>query len=232
MSATENPNSGHRKRLKDRYAKGGLDGFHDYEVIEVLLTYSIPRRDVKPLAKELLRRFKSIKGVLEASPEELETVKGMGDNTSILLKLITGSAEMYLSERADVKKAIRSPKDVLDFLNAELANEEGEKFYAIYLNSKNEILSMEALHNGEVKEASISPRLVIEEAIRLNARSLIFVHNIPGKKPKLQNATRNLISELESAATSIDILVHDHLLIGEGSHISAREIGWLKAGSG
>ena len=115
-----NPNSGHRQRLRQRYRKSGLKGFHDYEVVELLLTYAVPRRDVKPIAKHLLSKFGGIRGLLDATIEELEAEKGIGENAAILLALIKETAGVYLKERMVAADVISSPRDVLDYLDITL----------------------------------------------------------------------------------------------------------------
>ncbi|MBI5643458.1 MAG: RadC family protein [Deltaproteobacteria bacterium] len=220
--------AGHRKRLKGKYINTSLEGFHDYEVLELLLTFAIPRRDVKPLAKELLGRFKGLKGVFEAKYEDLSCIPGIGDNTAILLILLKEIAGAYLLEQMIGRHPVRSAKDVFDFLELTFKGEASEKFLALYLNTKNEILGVETIHEGGIDRASISPKKVIEKAFKYNARSIIFVHNTPGEKITPKGLEKHLVKELESSAEAIDIIVHDYLITGSSSHISARELGWLK----
>ncbi|MBI5588541.1 MAG: RadC family protein [Deltaproteobacteria bacterium] len=228
VSKNPNPNSGHRKRLKERFLKSSLDGFHDYEIVELLLTYAIPRRDVKPLAKGLVGRFKGLKGLFEAPDGELAGFDGVGENTAILIGVIKEVACAYLREQAERNRPIRSPEDVMAFLGSAMNEETSERFFAIYLNSKNEILGFETLFEGPLKHDSLSPRTVIETAFKYNARSMIFVHSLPDGKISPTDTERNLTEELEHAAAAVDILVHDHIIAGKDSHLSAREIGWLK----
>lgn len=218
---------GHRRRLRERFGKSSLEGFHDYEVIELLLTYAIPRRDVKPLAKRLIKRFKGLRGVFDASIEELSTVEGVGENAAVLLRLVKESAGEYLKERILKKHAVRSSKDVVDYLTVILSGERVEKFLALYLNTKNEILGLETLHEGSIDRTHVYPRKAIESAFKHNARSIIFVHNHPSGDPTPSAVDRKLTRELEAAAAALDILVHDHIIIGRNSHFSGREKGWL-----
>ncbi|MDP2688529.1 MAG: DNA repair protein RadC [Deltaproteobacteria bacterium] len=219
---------GHRKRLKTRFDKTALEGFHDYEVVELLLTFAIPRRDVKPLAKDLVKRFGGLKGVFEAGLDELSSVGGIGENTAVLLMLLKEAAGAYLLERMMSKyPPIRSPRDVIEFLDATLTGEKAERFLAIYLNSKNEILGVEPLHEGAISGMAVAPKKVIEKAFKHNARSIIFVHNHPEGKACPAREERALAEELEAAAGAIDILIHDYLITGGAKHFSAREAGWL-----
>lgn len=220
-------NSGHRKRVRDRFGKASLEGFHDYEIVELLLTFAIPRRDVKPLAKALVKRFGGLKGVFEASIKDLSAVSGIGENAAILLTLLKEAAGAYLLEQMMSNKPVRSPSDVLEFLDATLSGEKAERFLAIYLNSKNDILGVAALHEGALSSMEVSPKKVIEKAFKYNARSIIFVHNHPDGKVCPAKEERQLAIQLEAAAGSIDILVHDYLITGKGEHFSAREVGWF-----
>jgi DNA repair protein RadC len=227
MATIGETTAGHRKRLKERFSKTLLDGFHDYEIIELLLTYSIPRRDVKPAAKELIRCFGGLTGIFEATAEELACVKGIGEKTAGLVRLLKSTTREYLKERSAVRTVIRLPGDVVDFIVPGAGAVEA--LFAVYLNSKNEVLGVETLHEGGLKSMLISPRAAIEKAFKHNARSVIFVHNLAdGERAVLGPAELRLLSAFENAASAIDIIVHDHIVIGDGAHISARENGALK----
>ncbi len=218
---------GHRKRLRQRFIRTGTEGFHDYEILELLLTYAIPQRDVKPLAKRLIARFKGLRGVFDATVEELCSINGMGEYSALLITLIKEICKIYLQEQLLGKDIIRSPKDVVDFLNIALSGERVEKFLAIYLNSKNEVLGIETLHEGTIDQTVVYPRKVIEKAFQHNARSVIFVHNHPSGDPTPSTRDMELTRNLEAAASAVDIIVHDHIIIGKNSHFSARENGWI-----
>ncbi len=229
MVATQSA-SGHRQRLKERYLKGSLEGFHDYEVLEILLTYAIPRRDVKPLAKALIQRFKSLEGVFEAGVQGLQSIKGVGENTAIFLSLVKEAARAYPREEKEKRGVIRTARQALDILGTFNGGSD-ERFLAICLNSKNEVIEVEPLHTGTIEMDSVSARSIIEKAIKHNARSIIFVHALPEdrrKGPLGSNMEKYLSQELSSAAAAIDIIVHDYIISGKGDFLSAREKGWLK----
>ena len=221
-----------RKRLKERFRKSSFEGFHNHEVLEFILGYALPGRDVRPVARELLKRFKGLRGVFDSTDEELASVSGMGESSVVLIRLLKELAVVYLLERMTGKDVIRGQKDVLDYLNFTLSGERVEKFLAIYLNSKNEVLAIETLHEGTINQTVVYPRKAIEKAFKHNACSVIFVHNHPSGDPTPSNVDWQLAGVLDRAARAVDIVVHDHLIIGRNRHFSARENGWINGGPG
>ncbi|MBI5232854.1 MAG: DNA repair protein RadC [Deltaproteobacteria bacterium] len=219
--------AGHRQRLRERFLKSGINGFHDYEVLELALTYAIPRQDVKPLAKRLIARFNGLRGVLDAAHYELVNVEGVGHSAAVLIRLLKETAEAYLKEQIVKNKVINSASDVIDFLSLKLSGEKVERFMAIYLSSKNEVMGIEVLHEGTLNQTAVYPRKALEGAFRHNARSIIFVHNHPSGDSMPSKADLKLTKELETAATAVDILVHDHIIIGKNSYHSIRDNGWI-----
>ncbi|HHL39464.1 MAG TPA: DNA repair protein RadC [Deltaproteobacteria bacterium] len=227
MSEGRNPNAGHRRRLRERFKKGGLRALHDYEVLELLLTYAIPRRDVKPLAKELIRRFKGFRGVLDAPIDELAAVRGMGENAALLATLVKECCALYLYDKVMGSTCVGTPKDLVDYLSVRLAGERNEKFLAVYLNTKNEIIEVETLHEGTLNETAVYPRTVVERAFKHNARSVIFVHNHPSGDPAPSRNDKLLTRSLERAAEGVGLAVLDHIIIGRNSFRSGKSEGWV-----
>ena len=156
--------SGHRQRLKDKFRRTSGEGLNDYELLELLLTYALPRRDVKPLAKELIARFDGLAGVLDATPEDLEKVKGMGMSPAGLIKLAKHLSEQYLAAGMRTRDALSSPQSVLAFARTKMAGLPNEAFLCIYLNTKNEVLRYRTINQGTVDKAAGYPRRIIEEA--------------------------------------------------------------------
>lgn len=222
-----NLNEGHRKRLRERFKKTGLVGLHDYEFIELLLTYAIPQKDVKPIAKELIQQFNGTKGIFDASIEELTSVTGIGERAATLIKLLKEGATFYLKTRIKGKEVLSSPQDVFDFCHHAISGEKNEKFMVIYLSTKNEVIEVETLEEGTINQTAVYPRKIIEGALKHNASALIFVHNHPSGDPTPSKTDRQLTEDLKKAASTIDITVHDHIIIGRNSHFSGRENGWL-----
>lgn len=227
----ENTNSGHRRRLRERFAKSSLEGFHDYEALELLLTFAIPRRDVKPLAKEMLRRFKGLNGVLDATAEELQTVKGVGSNAAALVAIVKEAALAYLNETPTSAKTIRSAKDVIACLGEQLSSDEEDKLFAVYLSAKNDVLGIEAFCSDVLEKGGTAVKKVIAGALRFNARSVIFVHSRQSGAINPASAgtmERAIATELAAAASAIEVIVHDYIVACEDKHLSAYEMGWLR----
>ncbi|GMR05025.1 MAG: DNA repair protein RadC [Thermodesulfobacteriota bacterium] len=224
-------NREYKDRLRERFKNNSLNGFNNHEIIEFILTFAMPRSDVRAVAKKLVRKFKSIRGVLDAAPDELGAVEGVGENAVILIKLLKEVGALYLKERIMGKDVLRSKKDVLDYLNLYLSGERVEKFLSIYLNSKNEVLAIETLHEGTINQTVVYPRKVIERAFKHNAHSVIFVHNHPSGDPSPSNVDWQLTGVLDRATRAVDLIIHDHIIIGRDKHFSARESGWLGGGA-
>ena len=217
---------GHRRRLREKFLKAGLNSLHDYEAVELLLTYAIPRMDVKPVAKSLIKKFKGLRGILDASMEELIETPGLGEHSAGLIKLTKELGQAYLKEQIIGEDVLSSPKEVVDFLTIKLAGERVEKFLALFLSTKNEVLAIETINEGTINQTAVYPRKVIEHAIRHNARSIIFVHNHPSGDSTPSKSDIRLTKELEDAARTVDILIHDHIIIGRNGHHSLRDSGW------
>src|SRR4030042_1713923 len=158
--------SGHRKRLREKFIKSGLAGFHDYEIIELLLSLGTPRRDCKQQAKEAIKRFKTLRGVLEAPSEELQQIDGIGPHNAFGIKLVQEVAREFLKEKIIDKPVYKSSQEIFDYLYHSMRDLNKEVFKVIYLNSQNQIIETADLFQGTVKRTSISPREAIETAIR------------------------------------------------------------------
>jgi len=211
---------GHRKRLREKFIKGGLAGFHDYEVVELLLTLGSPRKDCKQQAKEAIKRFKTLRGVLEASPQELQQINGIGSHSAFGIKLVQEVAREFLKQKIIDKPIYKSSQEIFDYLYHSMRDLKKEVFKVIYLNSQNQIIETVDLFEGTISSSSISPRQVMESAIKYNAVSLIFVHNHPSGNPEPSQNDKELTRDLVYAASTMQIKVLDHLIIGNNRYFS------------
>lgn len=226
MRKSDSSSRDDKKRLRHRFREGGIEGFDDVEILELLLSFVRRGADVREPARALIERFGGLKGALEADPADLRTVPGVGGNAALMLSSVRRIASAYRKEKTGEKEVIRSPKDVLDYLNFSLPAEGGERFLAIYLNPRNEVIATEVLHEGAVDPTVVYPRKAIEKAFKHGARSVVFVHYLPGGDPAAPQLDRQLVRVLDRAALAVDLIVHDHLIIKAGGHFSARENGW------
>ncbi len=217
----------HRKRLKDRYQAQGLNGFQDYEALELFLTYAIPRGDVKPLAKTLIARFGSLKAIFDAEIAELEAVKGVKRHTAILLKLAKELAGAYLKEQARERSQISCTQELYDYCLMVMGGLKDEQFRVIYLDAQNRIIDSELIEEGIVNQAVVYPRKVIERALKKKASALILAHNHPSGHVRPSDADVRLTKSVQETARLLDILVHDHIIVGENRFFSFREEGMM-----
>jgi len=227
MDNPQDLRKGHRERLRQRFLNAGLKGFHDYEVLELLLTFAIPRRDVKPLAKALLAQFKSLAGILDASHAELCEVKGIGDNGAVLLTLLKQLCGAYLAEKMREGDALTSPRAVRDFARMCLAGLPEEAFMVIYLNVKNRVIEYEIVNRGTVDQAAVYPRNIIKNTLHHNATGLILVHNHPSGVCEPSSDDVRLTDAIRQATQTINVRILDHIIVGKGGYFSFVEHGLL-----
>ncbi len=215
---------GHKKRLREKFINNGFDSLTDYEALELILGMAIVRKDVKPLAKDLLDRFGSFAATLDADPDDLKCFEGLGEIAAISLKIVKEGSVKYLQEKSRVKPVLSSPEALTDYCRAAMGGLRDEEFRVIFLNSRNEIIDDEVLCRGTVDQAAVYPRKIMERALYRKASSLIFVHNHPSGHPNPSRADIELTRTLKSAAASLQIRVHDHLIVGkQGQYSFARE---------
>ncbi|MBK8871753.1 MAG: DNA repair protein RadC [Elusimicrobia bacterium] len=218
---------GHRKRLRQRWETAGAKGFPDYELLELLLTYVFARCDTKPLAKKLLEKFGSFKGVLDASSEALGQVEGAGQGTGTFVSLIRGAMERYFETEARQSDLLNSPEAVIAYCRASLEGLANEVFDVVYVSTKNRVIRKERLSEGTIDQAAVYPRRVVAGALAANAAGLVFVHNHPSGDPTPSMDDKRLTALLLQAAKTVNIAVLDHIIVGNGRHYSFREKGLL-----
>jgi DNA repair protein RadC len=217
---------GHRDRLRDR-AKAAFGALPDYELLELLLFRSIPRGDVKPLAKALVARFGSLAAVLAASPEALKTVKGVGDSVALDLCLVQETALRIGREKAARRTVISSWSALLDYVRLALGNEPREQFRVIFLDKKNQLILDEIMNQGTVDHAPVYPREVMRRALEVSAASLILVHNHPSGDPTPSAADVDMTRQIVNAARTLNITIHDHLVVGRYGVASFKALGLM-----
>lgn len=219
---------GHRKRLRERFERSGFDGFHDHEVLELLLSFVIPRRDVKPLAKSLLEEFTSLAAVFDAPIETLRQVGGIGPQAAVLIASVPRLLDRYQQDRWKADTPIRSTKDAVASLTATLGLERSEIFCILALNSQNVLIATERIQRGSVNRTAVFPRLVAEAGLKHRATAVILAHNHPGGDPTPSSADRQLTRKLKRLLNDLDILVHDHIVIAGPRYYSFAENGELE----
>ena len=220
-------NRGHRKRLQKKFTTAGIEAFHEYEALELLLTYVIRRQDVKPQAKALLEKFGSLKGILDAEIDDLEKVAGIGGRSALLLRLIKDIACLYLKQRAVEKKQVSCTTELLDFCRTKMGGKKDEEFCVIYLDAQNQIIEFETIQKGIVNQAVVYPRQVLESALKKKASAIILAHNHPSGHIRPSDADIRLTKSIQETAKVLDILVHDHIIVGENRFFSFREEGLM-----
>jgi len=218
---------GHRRRLKEKFVRVGFEAFAEHEILELLLTYAIPRKDVKPLAKALLKEFGSLKGCLDADLAELKKIKGIGEHGALILKVVKEFSSLYLKQKAMEKAQISCTEELLGYCRFYFGGLKDERFCVIYLDTQNRIIEMETIQEGIVNQAVVYPRKVLENALRRKAAAIILVHNHPSGYVKPSEADIRLTKKIQETAKILEILVHDHIIIGEDRVFSFREEGIL-----
>lgn len=215
---------GHRDRLRERAATA-LTALPDYELLEMQLFRSIPRGDVKPLAKALMARFGSLAGVLAASPAELKTVAGVGEAVTLDLKLLQ-EMTLRIGRQAVAKRTvITSWSQLLDYVKIALAHEAREQFRVIFLDKKNQLIADEVMNHGTVDHAPVYPREVMRRALELSASAVILVHNHPSGDPTPSSADIEMTRQVVEAGRALRISIHDHLVVGRDGVASFRALG-------
>jgi DNA repair protein RadC len=218
---------GHRERLRARFIKSGAGACEDYELLELVLFAAIPRRDVKPLAKNLIKRFGGIAGILAASVEDLKDVEGLSENSAALLKAVHALTQRMLIGDIEKKPILASWQKLIDYCHVAMAHEKREHFRVLFLNRKNQLIADEVQQVGTVDHAPVYPREIVRRALELGATALILVHNHPSGDPEPSDSDIAMTEEIIRAAKALDVLVHDHIIIAKNGHTSFKSLGLL-----
>ena len=227
MASNARSTQGHYRRLRERFLTNGLEGFLDYEVVELLLKLADPRPDHKPTAKAMMAKFGSLGGVLEAAPVLLKSIGGVGDKNIFGLKLVQAVAGRYLKEAVINKDYIQSSDQVLSYLVHHFKNRNREQFMIILLNGRNQIIDLVTLFEGTLTTSAVYPREVIKLILERDAAAVIFVHNHPSGNLAPSKDDKLITKRLKEACQTIDVQVHDHLIIGGNDSFSFAKNGLL-----
>jgi DNA repair protein RadC len=213
---------GHRDRLRARFSEVGGDGLPDYELLEIVLFRSIPRRDVKPIAKDLLRRFGSFAEVLAAPPALLSEVDGVGESVVTDLKIVEAAARRFTKGAVSRRPVLSSWTSVIDYCRTAMAFADKEQFRLLFLDRRNALIADEVQQSGTIDHTPVYPREVVKRALELSASALILVHNHPSGDPTPSPADIKMTREIVEVAKPLGIVVHDHIIVGREGHASLK----------
>ena len=218
---------GHRGRLRERFMAAGETGLPDYELLELVLFSAIPRGDLKPLAKRLIRRFGSFGEVVSAEPQRLAEVEGVGKGVIAALKVVRVAALRLVRSRILDRPVIGSWDALMDYCQASMSYHKTEQFRILFLDRKNVLIADEVQQSGTVDHTPVYPREVVKRALELGASALIMVHNHPSGDPLPSDADIDMTRKVVEAGKSLGIRVHDHVVVGKGTFASFKTLGLL-----
>jgi DNA repair protein RadC len=229
MNSSDPHYLGHRQRLRERFLKSSLEGFADYEVVELLLTLAIPRADVKDSAKHLIARFGNLRGILDAPIEELQAVNGIGSVAPVALKIIRAAATLYLQQSAEGTNLAADHESLATFWRMRIGANPNEAFEVAYLDSGYRLLrdGVERLEEGTIDRAAIYPRRVVESALRRGAAAIVLAHNHPNGNVKPSEPDKLLTRALVMAAETVQLKIVDHLIVSLDESFSFKKAGLL-----
>ena len=222
----ENIHEGHRKRMKERFMKSGLDDFAPHNVLELLLFYSIPRGDTNPIAHRLIDAFGSLSGVFDATPEELMKVSGVGESTAILISMIPQMARKYLEDKADAVNVVGGCGDIGAYLLPKFVGRTNEALMMVSIDNKNKVISCSVVAEGTVDSAKVSRRKVMEEAMKVKATRVILAHNHPRGVAVPSAEDVAMTREIGRLFAQVGIELVDHIIIADDDYVSMAASGF------
>ncbi|MCL1901256.1 MAG: DNA repair protein RadC [Endomicrobia bacterium] len=214
---------GHRSRMKDKFLASGFDGFADYEILEFALFFAIERIDVKPLAKELIKKFGSVKQVLDADFEELMKFPGLSRHSAVFLTFLREMSGYYSYLDIKSPQSLGSPEAVVDYLITVLSGEKIEKFYVVLLDAGNKVIESKEIESGTVNKSIVMPRKIAEIALTNKASAVIIAHNHPGGTMKPSQHDIDATAAVKKALKALDISLLDHVIVSGNKYLSFRE---------
>jgi len=222
-----NIHEGHRKRLKDKYLKVGLDSFDDHQILELLLFYCIPRKDTNEIAHKLIDKFGSLSSVFEANPYEISKVEGIGMSSAILISMVSQLSRRYLHDKARQKAKLNTVEAACSYVKELFVGRTNEVFYIICLDTQLNVIHSSLIFEGTVKEAVVYPRKVVQEVLLHNASGVIIAHNHPSGSLKPSAEDINTTQKIVNALHYVSVRVHDHIVVGNGETFSFAQNGIL-----
>lgn len=222
----ENLHEGHRKRMKERFIKSGLDDFAPHNILELLLFYSIPRGDTNPVAHRLIDTFGSLSGVFDATPEELAKVDGVGENSAILISMIPQIARKYLEDKADTANIVGGCSDIGAFLLPKFVGRINEALMMVSIDNKNKIISCSVVAEGTVDSAKVSRRKIMEEAMKAKATRVILAHNHPCGVAVPSSEDVVMTKEIGRLFAQVGIELVDHIIVANDDYVSMAASGF------
>ena len=219
--------AGHRARLRARLLSGGSEALADHELVEYLLMTAIPRKDVKPLAHALLKRFGGLAGLLNAEPRALALHPGMGESSAAALKIVAVAARRLARTGLQEQPVLGSWQVLIDYLTIDMAHLNHERVRVLYLDNKNRLILDDQVSDGTLDEAAIHPREVVKKALDLGASALILVHNHPSGSPEPSRADVQITNKIAEAGRLLGSVVHDHVSSGKEGHVSLKAKGLI-----
>jgi DNA repair protein RadC len=219
--------AGHRERLRARFMAGGADPLPDYELLELLLFRSLPRRDVKPIAKRLITRFGSFAEVLSAPVERLVEIDGIGESAAIDIKIAAAAAQRLTKGSVSKRQVLASWASVIQYCRAAMAFAEREEFRILFLDKRNQLIADEVQQRGTVDHTPVYPREIVRRALELSATALILVHNHPSGDPTPSQADIRMTHDIIAISKPLGITIHDHIIVGRNGHASLKGQGHI-----
>ena len=226
-SADNTHQKGHRERLRERVLNGGAQHLADYELLEMLLFAASPRGDTRPIARNLIKEFGSLAGVMSASREKLLKISGVGDAVIATIRVAERLGEKLLRSPLEKRNILSSWQALLEYCQGTMGNKEIEHFRILFLNNRNHMIADEVQQTGTVNQAAVYPREVVKRALELGATSLILVHNHPSGDTSPSKSDIQITEDINKAANALNISVHDHLIVSSSEHTSLRALGIL-----
>lgn len=220
--------SGHRQRLKERFLRDGLDNFEEHQALELLLFYGIPQRDTNPIAHELIERFGSLSGVLEAKPEELEQVPYVGENVTTLFRLITEISRYYQVNSAMREEILATIDDCGRYLVPFFYGRQYETVFLLCLDAKCKVLACKKVGQGSVNSAGVSVRQIVETALKYNASAVILAHNHPSGLALPSREDVQTTRRVAAALDAVEVELTDHIVVADGDWVSLVQSGMYR----